>query len=69
MKYFCILARMEEEKGASNVQILWAACQALARTVKITPPGVPKDKAIKPLEPEIKAVSKAARMYLDSILY
>jgi len=65
MKYFCVLARMEEEKGASNVQILWAACQALARTVKIAPPGVPKDKAIKPLEPEIKAVSKAARMYLD----
>ncbi|XP_071626759.1 MICOS complex subunit Mic60 isoform X4 [Temnothorax longispinosus] len=53
-------ARMEEEKGASNVQILWAACQALARTVKAAPPGAPKDKAIKPLEPEIKAVSKAA---------
>ncbi|XP_011872046.1 PREDICTED: MICOS complex subunit Mic60 isoform X3 [Vollenhovia emeryi] len=53
-------ARMEEEKGASNVQILWAACQALARTVRLAPPGVPKDKAIKPLEPEIKAVSRAA---------
>ncbi|XP_024887552.1 MICOS complex subunit Mic60 isoform X4 [Temnothorax curvispinosus] len=53
-------ARMEEEKGASNVQILWAACQALARTVKAAPPGALKDKAIKPLEPEIKAVSKAA---------
>ncbi|XP_077259436.1 inner membrane mitochondrial protein mitofilin isoform X1 [Temnothorax americanus] len=53
-------ARMEEEKGASNVQILWAACQALARTVKAAPPGASKDKAIKPLEPEIKAVSKAA---------
>ncbi|XP_025989548.2 MICOS complex subunit Mic60 isoform X3 [Solenopsis invicta] len=52
--------RLEEEKGASNVQILWAACQALARTVKIAPLGAPKDKAIKPLEPEIKAVSKAA---------
>lgn len=56
---------MEEEKGASNVQILWAACQALARTVKIAPLGTPKDKAIKPLEPEIKAVSKAARKYFD----
>lgn len=56
---------MEEEKGASNVQILWAACQALARTVKIAPSGALKDKAIKPLEPEIKAVSKAARKSLD----
>ncbi|XP_025074842.1 MICOS complex subunit Mic60 [Pogonomyrmex barbatus] len=50
----------EEEKSASNVQILWAACQALARAVKVVPPGTPKDKAIKPLEPEIKAISKAA---------
>lgn len=56
---------MEEEKGASNVQILWAACQALARTVKIAPLDTPKDKAIKPLEPEIKAVFKAARKYFD----
>ncbi|XP_028047947.1 MICOS complex subunit Mic60 isoform X2 [Monomorium pharaonis] len=53
-------ARMEEEKGASNVQILWAACQALARTVKIMPLGAPKDKPIKPLESEMKAVVKAA---------
>ncbi|KAL6262643.1 hypothetical protein P5V15_005437 [Pogonomyrmex californicus] len=52
--------RTEEEKSASNVQILWAACQALARAVKVAPPGTPKDKAIKPLEPEIKAISKAA---------
>ncbi|KAL0131994.1 hypothetical protein PUN28_000042 [Cardiocondyla obscurior] len=53
-------ARIEEEKGASNVQILWAACQALARTVRVAPLGAAKDKAIKPLEPEIKAVCKAA---------
>lgn len=56
---------MEEEKGASNSQILWSACQALARAVKVAPPGAPKDKAIRPLEPEIKAVCKAARMYRD----
>ncbi|XP_011262287.2 LOW QUALITY PROTEIN: MICOS complex subunit Mic60 [Camponotus floridanus] len=49
-------ARMEEEKGASNAQILWSACQALARAVKIAAPDV----TIRPLEPEIKAVSKAA---------
>ncbi|XP_018358670.1 PREDICTED: MICOS complex subunit Mic60, partial [Trachymyrmex cornetzi] len=53
-------ARMEEEKGASNVQILWAACQTLARTVKAIQSGAPKDKVIKPLEPEIKAICKAA---------
>ncbi|XP_018313441.1 MICOS complex subunit Mic60 isoform X3 [Mycetomoellerius zeteki] len=53
-------ARMEEEKGASNVQILWATCQALARTVKAVQSGALKDKVIKPLEPEIKAICKAA---------
>lgn len=56
---------MEEEKGASNVQILWATCQALARTVKAVQSGALKDKVIKPLEPEIKAICKAARKYLD----
>ncbi|XP_011068733.1 PREDICTED: MICOS complex subunit Mic60 isoform X3 [Acromyrmex echinatior] len=53
-------ARIEDEKGASNVQILWATCQALARTVKVIQTGAPKDKVIKPLEPEIKAIFKAA---------
>ncbi|XP_053977067.1 MICOS complex subunit Mic60 isoform X6 [Hylaeus volcanicus] len=53
-------ARMEEERGASNAQILWSACQALARAVKSAPPGASLNKAIRPLEPEIKAVTKAA---------
>ncbi|XP_076241893.1 inner membrane mitochondrial protein mitofilin isoform X4 [Calliopsis andreniformis] len=53
-------ARMEEEKGASNAQILWSACQALSRAVKSAPPGTSAEKAIRPLEPEIKAVTKAA---------
>lgn len=56
-----VSARMEEEKGASNAQILWSACQALARAVKIMSPDV----TIRPLEHEIKAVSKAARKCLD----
>lgn len=56
---------MEEEKGVSNAQILWSACQALSRAVKIGPSGTPTDKVIRPLEPEINAVSKAAREYLD----
>ncbi|CAG5075495.1 Similar to Mitofilin: MICOS complex subunit Mic60 (Drosophila melanogaster) [Cotesia congregata] len=29
--------RLSEEKGACEVQVLWAACQALARAVKATP--------------------------------
>jgi len=59
-----VSARIEEEKSVSNVQILWAACQTLARTVKAMQSSVPKDKVIKPLEPEIKAICKAARKYL-----
>ncbi|KOX79945.1 Putative mitochondrial inner membrane protein [Melipona quadrifasciata] len=54
-------ARMEEERGASNAQILWSACQALARAVKSAPAGAPVETTIRPLEPEIKAVTKAAR--------
>ncbi|CAK9808193.1 MICOS complex subunit Mic60 [Anthophora quadrimaculata] len=53
-------ARMEEEKGASNAQILWSACQALARAVKSAPAGAPVEETIRPLEPEIKALIKAA---------
>ncbi|XP_076678507.1 inner membrane mitochondrial protein mitofilin isoform X2 [Andrena cerasifolii] len=53
-------ARMEEERGASNAQILWSACLSLARAVKSAAPGTPIDQAIRPLEPEIKAITKAA---------
>ncbi|XP_046741697.1 MICOS complex subunit Mic60 isoform X2 [Diprion similis] len=53
-------ARIEEEKSASNAQMLWGACQALARAVKVAPPGVKAEDAVRPLEAEIKAVSKAA---------
>jgi len=56
---------MEEKKGASNAQILWSACQALSRAVKITPPGTPKDELIRPLESEIQAIYKAAREYFS----
>lgn len=53
-------ARLEEEKGACNAQMLWSACQALARAIKVAPPGTKADQAVRPLEPEIQAVSKAA---------
>lgn len=60
---------MEEEKGASNAQILWSACQVLARAVKVVSPDASTDKGIRPLEPEIKAISKVARKYLDRVSY
>lgn len=54
-------ARIEEEKGASNAQLLWSACMALARAVKITSQGSSSSEpTIRPLEPEIKAIAKAA---------
>ncbi|XP_061941579.1 MICOS complex subunit Mic60 isoform X23 [Apis cerana] len=53
-------ARMEEEKDATNAQILWSACTALARAIKSGPPGAPIEKIVRPLESEIKAVCKAA---------
>jgi len=56
---------MEEKKGASNAQVLWSACQALSRAVKVAPPGTSKDELIRPLESEIQAIYKAARKYLS----
>ena len=53
--------RLNEEKGACDAQMLWAACQALSRAVKVAPPGATLEKAVRPLEPEIKAVYKVAR--------
>lgn len=43
--------------------MLWAACQALGRAVKVALPGASPDKPVRPLEPEIKAVTKAAREF------
>ncbi|KAK2581066.1 hypothetical protein KPH14_006109 [Odynerus spinipes] len=54
-------ARIEEEKGASNAQLLWSACMALARAVRTTSHDISSSEpAIRPLEAEIKAISKAA---------
>lgn len=55
--------RIDDEKGASNTQILWSACQALARAIKITSPDAAKDKSIRPLKSEIKTISKVACKY------
>ncbi|KAG8035538.1 hypothetical protein G9C98_006991 [Cotesia typhae] len=53
--------RLSEEKGACEVQVLWAACQALARAVKATPHSILDDQPLRPLELEIKAVEHMAR--------
>lgn len=55
------LVRLSEEKGACDAQLLWAACQALSRAVQVGPPGAPTDRPVRPLEAEIKAISKVAR--------
>ncbi|KAK0162778.1 hypothetical protein PV327_006524 [Microctonus hyperodae] len=52
--------RLSEEKGACDAQVLWAACQALSRAIKVSSPGTYSDESIRPLEAEIKAVAKVA---------
>ncbi|XP_057323754.1 MICOS complex subunit Mic60 isoform X2 [Microplitis mediator] len=52
--------RLSEEKGACEVQVLWAACQSLVRAVKATPHSILGDQPLRPLELEIKAVLKVA---------
>ncbi|XP_008546024.1 MICOS complex subunit Mic60 [Microplitis demolitor] len=51
--------RLSEEKGACEVQVLWAACQSLARAVKATD-SILVEQPLRPLELEIKAVLKVA---------
>ncbi|KAK0098710.1 hypothetical protein PV326_004864 [Microctonus aethiopoides] len=52
--------RLSEEKGACDAQVLWAACQALSRAIRVSSPGTSSDESIRPLEAEIKAVAKVA---------
>lgn len=63
-KYFySVIARLAEDKGACEAQMLWAACQALARAVKLAPLGTSLEKSVRPLAAEIQAVRKAARKH------
>lgn len=57
-----ILARAESEKCANQAQALWAACQALWASVRTGEPGVHWQQKLRPLQTEIKAVSRAAGM-------
>ncbi|KAI4462088.1 mitofilin [Holotrichia oblita] len=55
-----IKVRNNIDKDAHQAQVLWAACQALYRAVKIGCPGFPWSEQLRPLDPEIKAVKLAA---------
>lgn len=63
------LVRLSEEKGACDAQVLWAACQALSRAIKVSSPGTSSNESIRPLEAEIKAVAKVARKYGIYLLF
>lgn len=45
---------------ARNAQVLWSACQALYRSLKSGCPGRDWKDQIRPLNPELTAVEKAA---------
>lgn len=59
--FLVVTDRLNAEKDASGAQLMWGACQALGRAVKAAPPGTSPEKSVRPLEPEIKAIVKAAR--------
>lgn len=55
---------------AHQAQVLWSACQALYRSIKAGCPGVPWKDQIRPLEPEVTAVTKAAgRLHNINVYY
>ncbi|XP_018568213.1 MICOS complex subunit Mic60 isoform X1 [Anoplophora glabripennis] len=55
-----IREKKNAEETAKQAQVLWSACQSLLRAIKAGCPGMPWKSQIRPLEPEITAVRKAA---------
>ncbi|XP_060524293.1 MICOS complex subunit Mic60-like [Cylas formicarius] len=55
-----IKARNEAQASSKQSQVLWSACQSLLRAMRVGCPGIPWKDQIRPLEPEINAVLKAA---------
>lgn len=55
-----IKARNDADQSSKQAQVLWSACQALIRAIRAGCPGVPWKDQIRPLEPEVNAVVKAA---------
>ncbi|KAG5895708.1 hypothetical protein JTB14_021401 [Gonioctena quinquepunctata] len=55
-----IKEKNDADQSSKQAQILWSTCQALLRAIKAGCPGLPWKDQIRPLEPEITAVEKAA---------
>ncbi|CAH1121749.1 unnamed protein product [Ceutorhynchus assimilis] len=55
-----IKVRNDADASSKQAQVLWATCQSLLRAVRAGYPGIPWKDQIRPLEPEIQAVLKAA---------
>ncbi|XP_076265230.1 inner membrane mitochondrial protein mitofilin isoform X2 [Rhynchophorus ferrugineus] len=55
-----IKARNDADASSKQAQVLWSACQSLLRAIRAGCPGIPWKDQIRPLEPEINAVVKAA---------
>ncbi|CAH2009080.1 unnamed protein product [Acanthoscelides obtectus] len=55
-----IKEKNDADEASRQAQVLWSACQALLRAIKAGCPGKPWKDQIRPLEPELKAVEKAA---------
>ncbi|XP_066147249.1 MICOS complex subunit Mic60 isoform X2 [Euwallacea fornicatus] len=55
-----IKARTDADASSKQAQVLWSACQSLLRAIKAGCPGIPWKDQIRPLEPEINAVVRAA---------
>lgn len=53
-------ARAESDKISKQAQVLWSASQALYRSLKASCPGLSWRQQLRPLQPEITAVAKAA---------
>jgi len=56
-----VYVKREADNSARQSTILWSACQALNRALKSGCPGVPWKDQVRPLEPELNAIKKAAK--------
>ncbi|XP_028130674.1 MICOS complex subunit Mic60 isoform X3 [Diabrotica virgifera virgifera] len=55
-----ITEKNNADAASRQAQVLWSACQSLLRAIKAGCPGLSWKEQIRPLEPEITAVQKAA---------
>lgn len=55
-----ITEKNNADAASRQAQVLWSACQALLRAIKAGCPGLSWKDQIRPLDPEITAVEKAA---------